>query len=445
MWQSIQIIHKKGGDEMIIERKQYLNELIKKKDNGRIKIITGIRRCGKSYLLFELYKNYLLKNNIAENQIIEMALDDIENSRYRDPFKLNEYIKSKITDDKRYYIFIDEIQFSKSVKNPYINDDDEKITFVDTLLSLMKRKNLDIYVTGSNSKMLSKDILTQFRDRGDEIHVYPLSFAEMSSCYEDKDKAWEDYVLCGGMPFVLEMDTFEEKSRYLKGLFEETYIKDIIDRKQIKNSEEVLEVLLDFVSSAVGSLTNPLKLSNRYASEKKINISNNTISKYLTYFEEAYVLYAAKRYDIKGSKYFSTPLKYYFADIGLRNARLNFRQVEETHIMENIIYNDLLRRGFNVDVGVVEYFPNVEGKTTRVQLEVDFIINRGNLRYYIQSAFAINSEEKKEQERNSLKRIDDSFKKIIIVRDNIVPRYDEYGIYYIGIRNFLLMDDFLEA
>ena len=430
---------------MIIERKQYLDELIKKKDNGRIKIITGIRRCGKSYLLFELYKNYLLKNSIAENQIIEMALDDIENSQYRDPFKLNEYIKSKISDDKRYYIFIDEIQFSRSVKNPYIDDEDEKITFVDTLLSLMKRKNLDIYITGSNSKMLSKDILTQFRDRGDEIHLYPLSFAEMSSCYEDKDKAWEDYVLCGGMPFVLEMETFEEKSRYLKGLFEETYIKDIIDRNQIKNSEEVLEVLLDFVSSAVGSLTNPLKLSNRYASEKKINISNNTISKYLTYFEEAYVLYAAKRYDIKGSKYFSTPLKYYFADIGLRNARLNFRQVEETHIMENIIYNDLLRRGFNVDVGVVEYFPNVEGKTTRVQLEVDFIINRGNLRYYIQSAFAINSEEKKEQERNSLKRIDDSFKKIIIVRDNIVPRYDEYGIYYVGIRDFLLRDDFLEA
>ena len=430
---------------MIIERKQYLDELIKKKDNGRIKIITGIRRCGKSYLLFELYKNYLLKNSIAENQIIEMALDDIENSQYRDPFKLNEYIKSKISDDKRYYIFIDEIQFSRSVKNPYIDDEDEKITFVDTLLSLMKRKNLDIYITGSNSKMLSKDILTQFRDRGDEIHLYPLSFAEMSSCYEDKDKAWEDYVLCGGMPFVLEMETFEEKSRYLKGLFEETYIKDIIDRNQIKNSEEVLEVLLDFVSSAVGSLTNPLKLSKRYASEKKINISNNTISKYLIYFEEAYVLYSAKRYDIKGSKYFSTPLKYYFADIGLRNARLNFRQVEETHIMENIIYNDLLRRGFNVDVGVVEYFPSVEGKTTRVQLEVDFVINRGNLRYYIQSAFAINSEEKKEQERNSLKRIDDSFKKIIIVRDNIVPRYDEYWIYYVGIRDFLLRDDFLEA
>ena len=247
------------------------------------------------------------------------------------------------------------------------------------------------------------------------------------------------------MPFILELETFEEKSNYLKNLFKETYIKDIIERNQIKNSEEILEVLLDFVSSTIGSLTNPLKLSNRYASEKKVNISNHTISKYLSYFEEAYILFAAKRYDIKGSKYFSTPLKYYFADIRLKNARLNFRQVEETHIMENIIYNDLLRRGFNVDVGVVEYFPNVNGKTARVQLEVDFVINRGNLRYYIQSAFAINSEEKKEQERNSLKRIDDSFKEIIIVKDNIVPRYDEYGIYYIGIRDFLLMDDFLKA
>lgn len=429
---------------MVIERKQYLDELIKKKDNGRIKIITGIRRCGKSYLLFELYKNYLLNNNVSNTQIIELALDDIENINYRDPFKLNEYIKSRIIDDQRYYVFIDEIQFSRSVKNPYI-DDDERITFVDTLLSLVKRKNLDIYVTGSNSKMLSKDVLTQFRDRGDEIHVYPLSFAEMSTCYEDKNEAWEDYILCGGMPFVLELKTFKEKSNYLKKLFEETYIKDIVDRNKINNNEEVLEVLLDFVSSAVGSLTNPLKLSNRYASEKKIKITSNTISKYLSFFEQAYVLYSAKRYDIKGSKYFSTPLKYYFADMGLRNARLNFRQTEETHIMENIIYNDLLRRGFNVDVGVMEYFTNVAGKTRRAELEVDFVINKGNLRYYIQSAFAINNNEKREQERNSLKRIDDSFKKIIIVKDNIVPRYDEYGIYYIGIMDFLLREDFLES
>lgn len=429
---------------MVIERKQYLDELIKKKDNGRIKIITGIRRCGKSYLLFELYKNYLLNNNVSNTQIIELALDDIENINYRYPFKLNEYIKSRIIDDQRYYVFIDEIQFSRSVKNPYI-DDDERITFVDTLLSLVKRKNLDIYVTGSNSKMLSKDVLTQFRDRGDEIHVYPLSFAEMSTCYEDKNEAWEDYILCGGMPFILELKTFKEKSNYLKKLFEETYIKDIVDRNKINNNEEVLEVLLDFVSSAVGSLTNPLKLSNRYASEKKIKITSNTISKYLSFFEQAYVLYSAKRYDIKGSKYFSTPLKYYFADMGLRNARLNFRQTEETHIMENIIYNDILRRGFNVDVGVMEYFTNVAGKTRRAELEVDFVINKGNLRYYIQSAFAINNNERREQERNSLKRIDDSFKKIIIVKDNIVPRYDEYGIYYIGIMDFLLREDFFES
>ena len=357
---------------------------------------------------------------------------------------MNDYVKSNVKNNKKYYIFIDEIQFSRSVKNPYSDDPNEKITFIDTLLSLMKRKNLDIYVTGSNSKMLSKDILTQFRDRGDEIHLYPLSFAEINSCYENTDRAWEEYVLYGGMPFVVQLETFEEKSRYLKNLFEETYIRDIIERNQIKNHEEILEVLLDFISSAIGSLTNPLKLSNRYDSEKKIKISNGTISKYLSYFEEAYILYAAKRYDIKGAKYFSTPIKYYFADIGLRNARLNFRQVEETHIMENIIYNDLIRRGYNVDVGVVEYFSRVEGKTKRTQLEVDFVVNKGNVRYYIQSAFAINSEEKKEQERSSLKCIDDSFKKIIIVKDNIVPRYDEYGIYYIGIRDFLLNDNLLE-
>ena len=429
---------------MIIERKHYLDELIKKRDNGRIKIITGIRRCGKSYLLFQLYKNYLLQNDVDETQIIEITLDDIENIRYRDPFVLNDYVKSKVQNDKRYYIFIDEIQFSRSVKNPYSDDSNEKITFVDTLLSLMKRKNVDIYVTGSNSKMLSKDILTQFRDRGDEIHLYPLSFAEINSCYENTDRAWEDYVLYGGMPFVVQLETFAEKSRYLKGLFEETYIRDIMERNHIKNSEEILGVLLDFISSAVGFLTNPLKLSNRYASEQKIKISNNTISKYLSYFEEAYILYASKRYDIKGTMYFSTPLKYYFADIGLRNARLNFRQIEETHLMENIIYNDLIRRGYTVDVGIVEYFPNMEGKTKRTQLEVDFVVNKGNVRYYIQSAFAINSEEKKEQERNPLKRIDDSFKKIIIVKDNIVPRYDEYGIYYIGIRDFLLHDNLLE-
>ena len=292
---------------MIIERKQYLNELIKKKDNGRIKIITGIRRCGKSYLLFKLYKGYLLNNGVKKEQVIEMALDEIDNIKYRNPFELNDYIKNKITKNKKYYIFIDEIQFSKPVKNPYIPDSYEEITFVDTLLELMKNENLDIYVIGSNSKMLSKDILTQFRDRGDEIHVYPLSFSEFYNTYKDKNLAWRDYVVFGGMPYILSLETFEEKSTYLKNLFEETYIKDIIERNKIQNNSDILDILLDFVSSTIGSLTNPLKLSNRFLSENKINISHNTISKYLSYFEESYILYSAKRYDIKGAKYFTTP------------------------------------------------------------------------------------------------------------------------------------------
>ena len=272
---------------MIIERKQYLNELIKKKDNGRIKIITGIRRCGKSYLLFKLYKDYLLANGVKKEQIIEMALDEIDNIKYRNPFELNDYIKNKISKNKKYYIFIDEIQFSKPVKNPYIPDSNEEITFVDTLLGLMKNENLDIYVTGSNSKMLSKDILTQFRDRGDEIHVYPLSFAEFYDTYKDKSLAWRDYVVFGGMPYILSLETFEEKSTYLKNLFEETYIKDIIERNKIQNSSDILDILLNFISSAIGSLTNPLKLSNRFLSENKISISHSTISKYLSYFEES--------------------------------------------------------------------------------------------------------------------------------------------------------------
>ncbi|MDD4082380.1 MAG: ATP-binding protein [Sphaerochaetaceae bacterium] len=429
---------------MHIERNQYLNKIIKKKDNGRVKIITGIRRCGKSYLLFKLYKNYLLENGIKEAQIIEIALDEIDNIKYRNPFKLNEFIKNKITEDKRYYIFIDEIQFSMAIKNPYTDNSEDKITFVDTILGLMKLDNLDIYITGSNSKMLSKDILTQFRDRGDEIHLYPLSFSESYNCYEDKSLVWQNYILFGGMPYILSLETFEERSQYLKNLFEETYIKDIIERNKIQNNREVLEVLLDFISSSIGSLTNPAKLEKRYLSEKKMNISHNTISKYLAYFEEAYILNSAKRYDIKGSRYFSTPLKYYFSDIGLRNARLNFRQVEENHIMENIIYNDLIRRDYNVDVGVVEYNQTKEGKNIKTQLEVDFIVNRGNIRFYIQSALALNSDEKKEQERNSLKRIDDSFKKIIIVKDDIIPRYDEKGIYYIGVKDFLLTENLLD-
>ncbi len=428
---------------MIIKRDDYLKQLIAKRDNGRIKIITGIRRCGKSYLLFELYKKHLLENNITKEQIIEIALDDINNIKYRNPFELNEYVKGKIKDDRMYYVFIDEIQFSEPMENPYVENSETKITFVDTLLSLMKIENLDIYVTGSNSKMLSSDILTQFRDRGDEIHVYPLSFKEISTCYDSIEEALEDYIIFGGMPYITKLNTIEEKSNYLKTLFKETYVKDIIERNNLKSSEEVIETLLNFISSSVGSLTNPLKLANRFESEKNIKIASNTVSNYLSYFEEAFLIYSSNRYDVKGGKYFSTPLKYYFADIGLRNARLNFRQVEETHIMENIIYNDLIRRGFNVDVGVLEYFEGNQEDRKRKQLEVDFVVNKGNVRYYIQSALALHSEEKKEQERNSLKRIEDSFKKIIIVKDNIVPRFDEFGIYYIGLRDFLLSDDII--
>lgn len=426
---------------MTINRDQYLNQLIKKKENGRVKIITGIRRCGKSYLLFNLYKSYLLKNGIQPTHIIEIALDEIDNIKYRNPFELNNYIKEKIKDNNNYYIFIDEIQFSESIKNPYIKDSDQEITFVDTLLGLMKQPNLDIYITGSNSKMLSKDILTQFRDRGNEIHLFPLSFAEFFSTYDNKDLAWNDYIVFGGMPYILKLDTFEEKSQYLKTLFEETYIRDIIERNNLKNDKEIFDILLNFISSSIGSLTNATKLKNRFFSDRQIHTSNNTLSNYLTFFEEAYIISSSKRYDIKGSKYFSTPLKYYFSDIGLRNAILNFRQIEENHIMENIIYNDLIRRGYNVDVGIVEYNQTKDGKKIRTQLEVDFVVNRGNIRYYIQSALNLDTKEKVEQEINSLKRINDSFKKIIIVKDFATPRYDDKGIYYIGIKDFLLSDD----
>ena len=424
---------------MQIRRGFYLHKIIEKKDNGRVKIITGIRRCGKSYLLFHLYRDYLLSSGIEDGQIISIALDEIDTLEYRNPFKLNDYIKEKTQDEtKKYYVFIDEIQLSIAVKNPYLESDEKMVTFVDVLLGLMKRDNLDIYVTGSNSKMLSRDVLTQFRDRGDEIHINPLSFAEVCEVVEDKSLAFQHYSIYGGMPYIYSLKSDEEKNRYLKDLFQETYLKDILERNKIQNDKEVMEVLLDFTSSAIGSLTNPSKLSKRFLSEKQIKISSGTISKYLEYFEEAYLLSHANRYDVKGAKYFTTPLKYYFTDIGLRNARLNFRQVEETHIMENIIYNDLIRRGYNVDIGVVEYDCKKDGKRQKIQLEVDFVVNKGHERYYIQSALHIDSKEKQEQETASLKKIDDSFKKIVVVKDNIIPRHDDAGILYIGLENFLL-------
>ncbi|MDW2924990.1 ATP-binding protein [Mesomycoplasma ovipneumoniae] len=430
---------------MIIKRDFYLNQIIDKKENGRIKIITGIRRCGKSYLLFNLYRDYLLSSGIKENQIITIALDQIDNIEYRNPFRLNEYIKKKTKNiNKMYYIFIDEIQLSENVSNPYVETNEKNITFVDVLLSLMKHSNLDIYITGSNSKMLSSDLLTQFRDRGDQVHVNPLSFAEVYELFDDKSEAFEHYFVYGGMPHIYKLQNDEQKSHYLKQLFKQTYIKDILERNQIYNEQQILEILLDFTSSNIGSLTNPSKLANRFLSEKQIHISSNTIFKYLKFFEESYIIQCAYRYDVKGSKYFSTPLKYYFSDIGLRNARLNFRQIENSHIMENIIYNDLLRRGYNIDIGVVEHEFKNGSTRKKIQLEIDFVINKGHKRYYIQSALNIDNLEKKEQEITSLKKINDSFKKIVIVRNKIIPKHDENGILYIGLEDFLLNESIID-
>ena len=429
------------GKAMQFARKQYLDQLIRKKDNGRIKIITGLRRSGKSYLLFTLYRQYLLDSGVQEDQIIGLALDEIDNAKYRNPFELNQFIKEQIRNrDKRYYVFIDEIQFVTAVPNPYVDDPNEKLSFIDVVLGLMKIPNADIYVTGSNSKMLSSDILTQFRDRGDEVRVHPLSFAEVYENYQgDKRGAWRDYYTYGGMPLVWMTDSHDERSRYLHNLFTGTYLKDVLERHQIKNQADVLEVLLNVLASSIGSLTNPSKLSNTFASERHIKIAPDTLDTYIGYFVEAFLLQKAERYDVKGRKYIKTPVKYYYSDVGLRNARLGFRQLEETHLMENVLYNDLIRRGFDVDVGVVtQNLRTDDGKNVRKQLEIDFVVNRGDERYYIQSALSIDAPEKQEQEIASLLRVPDSFKKIVVVRDYIKPWTDENGIRYVGIEDFLL-------
>ena len=426
---------------MLFQRRQYLEKLIKKQNNGRVKIVTGLRRCGKSFLLFELYANYLRENGVGEDQIIGLALDELPNARYRNPMELDRFIRERIVDtEKRYYVMIDEIQFVSEIRNPYVEDPEARLSFIDVVLGLMKIRNADIYVTGSNSRMLSSDILTQFRDRGDEICVNPLSFAEFYEVYEgDKRHAWRDYCTYGGMPLVLSMESHEEKSKYLRDLFEKTYLRDVVERHTILNQMDVLEDLLNIVASSVGSLANPNKLSNTFASEKQLRISPDTIDRYLSYFMDAFLLQRAARYDVKGRKYIRTPVKYYFSDVGLRNARLGFRQREDTHLMENILFNDLLRRGFDVDVGVVEVnTTDPDGKKLRRQLEVDFVVNRGTQRYYIQSALTVAEPEKRKQETESLKRIPDSFKKIVVVREDIVPWYDEDGILYIGIEQFLL-------
>ena len=410
---------------MEIKRDIYLDRLIRREKNGLIKIVTGVRRCGKSYLLFNLFHHYLLEKGVREDHIIEVALDDRSNKELRDPDNMLKYVKERIVDKETYYIILDEVQLLAE--------------FEDVLNSFMHIRNADVYVTGSNSKFLSSDLVTEFRGRGDEIRIYPLSFREYCSVYQGStDEAWDDYFTYGGLPLILSRETTEEKAEYLMSLFQKVYLSDIIDRHKVRHQEE-LDELVDILASAVGSLTNPLKLANTFKSVKKKAISDKTLKKYMDYLMDAFLVSKAVRYDIKGRKYIGSPAKFYFEDVGLRNARLNFRQMEENHIMENIIYNELRIRGYHVDVGLVEQFgKNSENKTTKKQLEVDFVVTRGSEKYYIQSAFAMNTEGKREQEERPLNAIGDSFKKIIVVRDNIKVRRNDMGIVTIGVRNFLL-------
>ena len=427
---------------MRIERKRNLQKLINSRQNGQIKIITGVRRCGKSYLLDVLYRDYLMQDGVLPEQIISIELDNYMNIRYRNPLELGNYLRDRVSDKKTdYYILLDEIQMVESIDNPFLpKGSGAKITFVDVLLGLKSLPNVDVYVTGSNSKMLSSDVATAFRDRGEQIHITPLTYEEFYAAYpNDKRYAWREFMTYGGMPFVLHKNTHEEKSKYLQDLFRLTYVKDVIERNRLRANVEVIDELLNVVASSVGSLSNPSRLSNTFQSVKGLKIKNETISSYLDCFIDAYILSKAYRYDIKGRSYIDTPLKYYFSDIGLRNARLNFRQQEENHIMENILYNELIARDFNIDVGVVEYnHVDENGKKVRRQLEVDFVVNKTDKRYYIQSALTVANEEKRKQETNSLNRIDDSYTKIVVVRDNILPWIDEKGVQYINIEDFLL-------
>lgn len=416
---------------MRIERDLYLKRLIESRHNSMIKIITGIRRSGKSYLLFNLFADWLRQNGVDEKHIIKIDLENRRNKALRDPDTLLEHIDSNMTDTRMYYILIDEIQLV-----------DE---FEDVLNSYLKIDNADVYVTGSNARFLSKDVITTFRGRGEEIKVFPLSFREfMSVSRQPVELAFEEYMTFGGLPQIMEYNSTERKIEYLKALFAETYLTDIKERYQVRNDEE-LEILLDIISSSIGGLTNPRKLANTFESEKKVKLSDKTIKTYLDYICDSFLVEKALRYDVKGKRYIDTPYKYYYIDLGLRNARLNFRQLEKTHMMENVIYNELRIRGFNVDVGIVPVFVRDEfGKNKRVTYEIDFVCNKGNQRYYIQSAYRLDSEEKKRQEENSLRNVDDSFKKIIIVGNPILVERDNSGITTISIYDFLLKENSLE-
>lgn len=409
---------------MKIKRDYYLNKLIQHKKNGLVKIVTGVRRCGKSYLLFQLFRDHLLESGIKDDHIISIALDDYGNRQLLDPDELYRYVKSRIADDEDHYILLDEIQLVKD--------------FESVVNGFLHIPNADVYVTGSNSKFLSSDVVTEFRGRGDEIRIFPLNFSEFYSAYGgDFNDAWLMFCNYGGMPLCLSMQTQADKAKYLTNLFETTYLADIINRNKLRGNVEINE-LTDILASSIGSLTNPLKLSNTFASTKSVKLSANTISAYLGYLQDAFLIEKALRYDIKGKKYINTPAKYYFVDMGLRNARLAFRQQEYTHIMENVIYNELRSRGYSVDVGVVETVSKESDAWVRKPLEVDFVVNLGNRRYYIQSAYDIPSEEKMQQEQTSLLSINDAFRKIVIVNRPILSGYNEQGILMLSLSDFLL-------
>ena len=410
---------------MEIKRDFYLNKLIQHRKNGMVKIVTGVRRCGKSYLLFKLFRDYLIGNGVPADHIIAIALDDYGNKALQNPDELYQHIKHAVADDGEYYILLDEIQLVAD--------------FESVINGFLHILNVDIYVTGSNSKFLSSDIITEFRGRGDEIRVYPLNFSEFYSAFGGEfDKAWIMYCNFGGMPLCLSMQTQEDKAKYLTNLFETTYLADIINRNSLRGNAEIGE-LTNVLASSIGSLTNPLKLSNTFGSTKNVKLSANTISTYLDFLQDAFLIEKALRYDIKGKKYINTPAKYYFVDMGLRNARLSFRQQEYTHIMENVIYNELRLRGYSVDVGVVENVSRESGgEPSRNRLEVDFVVNSGNKRYYIQSAYNIASEEKMRQEQASLLSINDAFRKIIIVNQPIMSGYNEQGILMLSLQDFLM-------
>ena len=416
---------------MRIERKIYLDKVVESRHNGMIKIITGIRRSGKSFLLFDLFADWLEAEGVSSDHIIKIDLENRRNKSLRNPDNLLEFIDSKMIDKEMYYILIDEIQLVEE--------------FEDVLNSYLKIKNADVYVTGSNARFLSKDVITTFRGRGEEIKVYPLNFREfMSATDKSTELAFEEFMTYGGLPQVLEYKSEERKAEYLKALFAETYITDIKERYNVKHDEE-LEILLDIISSNIGCLTNPSKLANTFQSEKKVKLSDKTIKNYLDYICDSFLVEKSQRYDIKGKKYIDTPYKYYFVDLGLRNARLNFRQLEKTHMMENIIYNELRVRGFNVDVGIVPLVIRDErGNQKRISYEVDFVANKGNQRYYIQSAYRLDSDEKVAQEQNSLRNVDDSFKKIVIVGNPILVERDNNGITTMSVYDFLLKENSLE-